>query len=192
MAGPVTIGGKLSAEDLRRMSKAERDPRVGRRMLAIANALEGMSRGTAAKAAGMDRQTLQDWVIRYNRGGVAALSDAWGDGRPCRMSEGQQAALRAIVLAGPDPDTDGVSTWRVIDLCRLAAERLGVSYSENGMARLLCALDLSWQTPRPRHAQTDPNAQERYKKTSPRRSPPSLPPILRRTASNYGFSTKHA
>jgi transposase-like protein len=35
-------------------------------MLAIANALGGMDRKEAAEAAGMDRQTLRDWVIRYN------------------------------------------------------------------------------------------------------------------------------
>src|SRR3954469_3439116 len=40
--------------------------RVARRILAIANALDGMSREEAARSAGMDRQTLRDWVLRYN------------------------------------------------------------------------------------------------------------------------------
>jgi transposase len=51
----------------------------------------------------MPSRTLRDWVIRYNRGGRAGLSDHWGDGRPCRLTEGQQATLKAIVLQGPDP-----------------------------------------------------------------------------------------
>jgi len=119
----LPIRGDLSPEELRRLARRQGDGRVGRRLLAIANALEGMSREMAARAAGMDRQTLRDWVIRYNRGGVTALFDAWGDGRPCWLSEGQQAALRAIVLTGPDPATDGVSTWRVVDLCGIVRER---------------------------------------------------------------------
>ena len=96
--------------ELRRLAKTERNLRVARRLLAIAAALEGLSREAAARVAGMDRQTLRDWVIRYNRGGPAGLSDHWGDGRPCRLTEGQQATLKAIVLQGPDPEVDGVST----------------------------------------------------------------------------------
>jgi hypothetical protein len=29
---------------------------------------------------------------------------------------------------------DGVSTWRLIDLCRIVQERFGVAYSEGGWA----------------------------------------------------------
>ncbi|MFZ2869100.1 MAG: integrase core domain-containing protein [Zavarzinia sp.] len=56
----------LSASELRGYARREKDPRVARRMLAIANALDGMSRALSARLAGMDRQALRDWVIRYN------------------------------------------------------------------------------------------------------------------------------
>ena len=112
----LPIKEDVSPAELRRLARREGDGRVGRRFLAIANALDGMSREMAARAAGMDRQTLRDWVIRYNRGGTVALFDAWGDGRPCRLTEGQQATLRALILAGPDPAVNGVSSWRVVDL----------------------------------------------------------------------------
>jgi transposase len=82
----LPISGDVSPAELRRLARREGDARVGRRLLAIANALEGMSREMAARAAGMDRQTLRDWVLRYNQGGVAGLFDAWGDGRPCRLT----------------------------------------------------------------------------------------------------------
>src|SRR5215218_10131926 len=154
--------------ELRRLAKTERDLRVARRLLAIAAALEGMSREAAARVAGMDRRTLRDWVIRYNRGGPAGLSDHWGDGRPCRLTEGQQATLKAIVLRGPDPALDGVSAWRLVDLCRIVRERFGVAYGETGMGKLMRGLDLSWQTPRPRHAGADEAAQERFEKGASR------------------------
>lgn len=60
---------------LRRLAKSESDARVARRLLAIANALSGMSRRDAAEAAGMDRQALRDWVIRYNEHGLEGLHD---------------------------------------------------------------------------------------------------------------------
>ena len=180
----LMIREDLPPGELRRLAKAERDLRVARRLLAIAAALEGLSREAAARVAGMDRQTLRfnacvERVIRYNRGGPAGLSDHWGDGRPCRLTAGQQATLKAIVLQGPDPEADGVSTWRLIDLCQMVQERFGVSYSETGMGKLMRSLDLSWQTPRPRHAETDRAAQERFKKGAlckpSRRSRPTTP-----------------
>ena len=67
---------------LRKLAKAETNGRVARRLLAIANALAGMSRAEAAESAGMDRQTLRDWVIRYNEYGVDGLCDRWNGGPP--------------------------------------------------------------------------------------------------------------
>ena len=175
---------------MRRLARREGGGRVGRGLLAIANALDGMDRKMAARAAGMDRQTLRDWVIRYNRDGVAALFDAWGDGRPCWLSEGQQATLRAVLLAGPDPAGDGVTTWRVIDLCQIVRERFGITYSESGLAKLLHALDLSWQTPRPRHPQSDAATQAAVKKSSDVCWTASLPNSRRRSGWMSGSSTK--
>ncbi len=55
---------ELSAGDLRCEAKRCRDAAAARRMLALALVLEGSSRGEAARHAGMDRQTLRDWVHR--------------------------------------------------------------------------------------------------------------------------------
>ena len=77
----LTVRGDRTPAVLRKLAKAEANTRVARRLLAIANALSGMSRKEAAEAAGMDRQTLRDWVIRYNAHGPDGLCDCWGDGR---------------------------------------------------------------------------------------------------------------
>ena len=158
--------------ELRRLAKTEDDPRVARRLLAIAAALDGMSREAAARIAGMDRQTLRDWVIRYNRGGPAGLSDHWGDGRPCRLTEGQQATLKAIVLQGPDPEVDGVSTWRLVDLCRIVRERFGVTYGETGMGRLMHDLDLSGDARAGRSGKPEIRLRQSAPRTAPARSTP--------------------
>lgn len=160
---PLQIRRDIAPENLRRLAKLESDARVSRRLLALANALDGMDRATAARSAGMDRQTLRDWVIRYNEAGVEALFDDWGDGRPCRLNEIQLAELKVIVLAGPNPKTDTISAWRVRDLCRIVEERFGVCYHLSGLTRLLHTLELSWQTPRPQHPRSDPEAQASFK-----------------------------
>ena len=64
---------ELGADELRREARRCRDAAASRRMLALALVLEGSSRAEAARAAGMDRQTLRDWVHRYNAGGRCRL-----------------------------------------------------------------------------------------------------------------------
>ena len=164
MPSKLLIRTDISLETLRRRARLERDGRVAARLLAIANALDGMSRAEAARAAGMDRQTLRDWVIRFNAEGIAGLCDRKRSGPKPLLDEGQQAVLRTMVLRGPDPDRDGVSAWRLIDICRLCEERFDVTYSVSGMFDLLTGLDLSWQKSRPRHPQADASAQKAFKK----------------------------
>jgi transposase len=151
--------------ELRRLARRERDGRVGARLLALADALEGIPREEAARLAGMTGQTLGDWVHRYNAEDVEGLRDRPRPGRPCALDEGQQAALKAPVLRGPSLERDGCVAWRARDLCGLAEERFGVRYGESGMLKLLKGLDLAWQTTRPIHPEADPRAQERFKKT---------------------------
>lgn len=162
------IRDDIPAEELRRLARRERNGRVASRLLGLAHALEGMDRGEAARLAGMDRQTLRDWVIRFNAEGVEGLRDRPKSGRPTWLGAGQLASLRALVLRGPDPERDGVSTWRAKDLCRIVEDRFGVAYSENGMLRLLHDLGLSWQKARPVHPEVDLKAQARFKKNSRR------------------------
>lgn len=85
-------------------------------MLALALLLEGASRTEAAETCGMDRQSLRDWVHRYNAEGLAGLFDRKGTGRPPLLSGEQKAEIAALVERGPDPKTDGVVRWRRVDL----------------------------------------------------------------------------
>ena len=148
----------------RRLARAEPDRRAAMRLLAIANALEGLSRAEAARLAGMERQALRDAVLRYNAEGVEGLHDRPRSGRPEGLTPGQQAALKAWVLRGPDPERDGVSAWRVVDIRDHAEEAYGVRYSEWGMARLLKRLGLSRQKARPRHPQGSAAERAAFKK----------------------------
>jgi transposase len=163
MAG-LAISEDIAPDELRRRARREHDGRISARLIAIANALEGMDRASAARLAGMDRQTLRDWVHRYNAEGIAGLSNRPVPGRSPKLSEGQMASLKALVLRGPDPAVDRVARWRIVDLCRVVEERWGVTYSETGLLRLLWSLDLSHRKTRPLHPKADARAQEAFKK----------------------------
>src|SRR3954447_23391155 len=167
MPAPLSIRTDRDPAELRRLARPEQDGRVGARLLALANALDGLPRERAAELAGMSGQTLGDWVHRYNAEGVAGLRDRSRPGRPCALDEGRQAALKALILKGPKLERDGCGAWRARDLRALVERRFKVRYSESGIRRLLRGLDLSWQKARPVHPEADPKAQERFKKPCP-------------------------
>jgi len=79
MGKPLAITGtEHTAEDLRAIASKSRDAGQVRRLLALALVLEGRSRTEAADQAGMDRQTLRDWVHRYNAEGIEGLKSGHG------------------------------------------------------------------------------------------------------------------
>jgi transposase len=150
---------------LRKLAKAETDTRVTRRLLALANALSGMSRKEAAEAAGMDRQTLRDWVIRYNAHGLDGLRDCERDGRPPRLEPQERAELIRIVLKGPDPEMDGLSAYTREDLVRICETRFGKHFHPSSMGRILRGLGFSRQKARPSHPKKDQAEAEAFKKS---------------------------
>ena len=115
----------------------------------------------------MDRQTLRDWVHRYNAEGVSGLSDGRRSGRPPVLSAEQMQDLKDVVLAGPDLALHGVTRWRCIDLCTAIAERYEVVVHERTVGKLLRRMGLTRLQPRPYHPKKDAAAQEAFKKTSP-------------------------
>jgi len=82
----LPIRRDLSAAELRALAHKESDARVLRRLLALAMALDGTNREEAACQAGMDRQILRDWVVRYNAEGVDGLRDRERPGRPALLA----------------------------------------------------------------------------------------------------------
>lgn len=169
MAGRgLPIQGDLDAAELRRFARSEPDRRAALRALAIAQALDGASRGDAARLVGRERQSLRDAVVRYNAEGLAGLHDRPRSGRHGKLDEEQRDSLRAWVLQGPDPEADGMSTYRLIDIAAHIEHEWSVSYTLSALSKLLRRIGLSWQKARPAHPQGDVEARELYKKTGRR------------------------
>ena len=164
MGAALAIRDDLAPEALRRHARHEPDRRAALRMLAIANAPEGMSRAEAARLAGMGRQALRDAAMRYNAEGLAGSYDRPKPGRPQRLSGAEQAAPAARVFRGPDPERDGAAAWTRADLCSWLEERSGKAFHPSSLSRVLKRLDLSRQKVRPRHPEADLKAQERFRK----------------------------
>ena len=83
MPSAVRLREDYSAEELRALARRSKDVNQSRRLLSLAAVRDGMDRGSAAKIGGMDRQTLRDWVHRFN---------AVGSGGPHRQLDGGSQA----------------------------------------------------------------------------------------------------
>jgi putative transposase len=156
-----------SASELRALAVKIADGAVVRRLLALALVLEGHSRETAATANGMTRQTLRDWIHRYNAADVAGLRSSHGGGPTPLLSEPEMEELRSIVIKGPDPERHRVVRWRRIDLCEEVARRWSVRVCEQTVGRWLRQLSMTRLQPRPVHPKKDLEAEIAFKKTSP-------------------------
>ncbi len=169
MAAAIKITrNDLDPVELRRAARRAVSVAASRRMLALALVLQGASRTQAAQAAGMDRQTLRDWVHRYNDEGLAGLSDRHGEFGPKRLlSPEQEREVAEWVRRGPDLAEHGVVRWRRADLARAIEAKFGVVMAERTMSTVLHRLGFRRLVARPRHPGHDATAQASFKATSP-------------------------
>src|ERR671939_1501772 len=163
-AAVAVTRSEFTPAQLRSAACASEEPAQVRRLLAIALVLEGMPRQQAAEQRGMDRQTLRDWVHRYNEDGVAGLRSRPSPGRAPLLTPEQKAELRALVVEGPNPERDKEVRWRCVDLRAEIARRFAGEVRESTVSAWLHRLGLARLQPRPCHPKRDAAAQEAYKK----------------------------
>jgi len=156
-----------TSTDLRALSSRCPDGAQVRRLLALALVLEGRPRSEAAALNGMDRQTLRDWVHRYNAEGIEGLKSRRPVGRAPALTEQQKAELRELVVNGPDPEKDQVVRWRCQDIRAEVARRFSVEVHESTIGKWLNQLGLTRLQPRPYHPKKDIEAESSFKKTLP-------------------------
>ena len=167
MGHPIEITRTdLSARELRAHAAGIENGATVRRLLAIALLLDGYSRDAAAELNGMTRQTLRDWVHRFNAGGVAGLRSRTGPGRSPMLTGVQMEELKAIAIKGPDPERNKVVRWRRVDLCEEIASRWSVKVCEQTVGSWLRRFGMTRLQPRPYHPKKDPVAEAAFKKTS--------------------------
>jgi transposase len=125
----------LTASELREAATEAKDVAAARRMLCLAMVLDGADRTSVAETWGMDRQTLRDWVHRYNAEGLPGLYDRKRPGARPKLTAEQRAALAAMIEAGPDPAVHGAVRWRRVDLRDELQRQFGVALHERSLGK---------------------------------------------------------
>jgi transposase len=155
----------FTPSQLRTIAARSDDAGQARRLLAIALGVEGGSRAEAARHTGMDRQTLRDWVYRFNESGIDGLISRKPPGPKPKLAPAQMEELRQIVLNGPDLKVHKVMRWRCVDLRAEVARRFSVTVDEITIGRWLRKMRLTRLQPPPHHPKKNAEAQEAFKKT---------------------------
>jgi len=162
----IPLRNDYTADQLRCLARQAKDVSQARRLLAIAAVLDGASRAEAARIGGMDRQTLRDWVIRFNAHGPEGLINIASPGVSSKLAAEHRAFLSRVVEEGPIPAVHGVVRWRACDLIALLQEEFGISVSDDTIYRALKDLGFAHLSARPKAYRQDPEAMEAFKKTS--------------------------
>ena len=167
MGQAIPVRTDYTVGEVRQFAKRAKDVAQARRLLAIAAVLDGASREDAAKIGGMDRQTLRDWVIRFNEQGPDGLINIPSPGVPPKLDDTHRAFLARIVKEGPMPAVHGVVRWRACDLIMRLYEEFALSVSDDTIYRALKDLGFSHVSARPKGYKQDADTMETFKKTSP-------------------------
>lgn len=190
MAQPVAVREDYTSAQLRGLARRCPDAAQARRLLSLAAVIDGASRAEAAKQGGMDRQTLRDWVHRFNETGPEGLINHTAPGGVPKLDAAQRAKLAALIERGPIPAVDGVVRWRACDLVQWIAEVFGISVSDDTVYRMLKAMGYAHLSARPRAYKQDAALIAAFKKTSPRAWRKSARPLRPARRSRSGSRTR--
>jgi transposase len=118
MGAASRLRDDYGADDLRGFACKARDGAQARRLMALAAVADGKRRAEAAAIGLMDRQTLRDWVVRFNAEGAEGLIDKTSPGRPPKLTPAQKQELRQVVGTDrksmfPTSFAGGAPTWRL-------------------------------------------------------------------------------
>ena len=156
-----------TSSQLLKMYKTESNLRLARRIHGIYLAYKGHTCPEIMKIIGASRRTIQQWVQKYNDGGIEELKDKPRPGQPTKLPRDMEKQFCQRIASGPSKQ-DSVYVLNGPAIKRLLEREFGVVYSLWGVYDLLHRLRFSCLCPRPQHEKADPKAQQEFKKTSRR------------------------
>ncbi|WP_233163639.1 IS630 family transposase [Glycomyces salinus] len=148
---------------MRRLSPPQQETLRKRVMAAVS---DGMTTAEAVRVFGVSRGSIRNWKVRYDTGGAAGLSSGVPGrrlGEQTKLSASEAEALvGSIIDYEPEALDLGGKLWTRRKV-RVLAERLfGVSFTEQGMGKLLRRMGFSFQRPDRRAIEAAPEAMREW------------------------------
>ncbi len=163
----MTVKPHNRLDQLRRLYRTQTNARLARRIQGVYLAKMGLTCPQIMKITGSARRTVQQWLAKYNRGGLDELSEKPRPGQPTKLPRHREHEFCRRLEAGPTQEDD-LSVLNGPAIRRILQREFGVLYSGQGLYDLLHRLGYCCLCPRPQHEQADRQAQEAFKKSSQR------------------------
>ena len=186
----ITLVHPDDLQALQHRVRTEPNAKARDRCRCVLLAIDGLTAPQIAERIDRSRSFVQRWCYAYRDHGLDGLKPKAQSGRPHRLATTQHQAFKQRILDGPTED-DGVCTLRGIDAQRILKDEFGVSYSLNGVYKLLHQLNLSVRVPRPEPRKSDLEAMAKWVEDAPllsKKSGKTTPTSV----SRCGSKTKHA
>ena len=153
-----------TSNQLLRMYKTESNPRLARRIHGICLAHKGHTCPEIMQIIGASRRAIQQWIQKYNNGGIEGLKDKPRTGKPTTLPRHMEQKFCRHIALGPSKQ-DCVSVLNGPAIQRLLEREFGVVYSLWGVYDLLHRLGFSCLCPRSQNEKANFKAQKEFKKT---------------------------
>ena len=163
----MTVKPHNTLDQLQRLYRTQTNARLARRIQGVYLAKMGLTCPEIMKITGSARRTIQQWLAKYNRGGLDELSEKPRPGQPRKLPRHREQEFCRRLEAGPT-QKDGLSVLNGPAIRRILQREFGILYSGQGLYDLLHRLGYSCLCPCPQHEQADRQAQEAFKKSSPK------------------------
>ena len=149
-------------DEIRRSEESRYDHRLHGVLLVA----QGMTCPQAAELLGDAPRSLEYWVRRFEKDGLAGLREGQRSGRPRRLSEDQMQQVNRALRQSPREAGLGVNLWDGKTLAAWIERQFGVELGVRQCQRLFRQLGFRLRKPRARVAHADPQLQREHKKNS--------------------------
>ncbi|MEE9161234.1 MAG: winged helix-turn-helix domain-containing protein [Gammaproteobacteria bacterium] len=167
MMRPLTITYRITTKQISNLVRTEKDGRVRQRLMAMKFISQKQTIPQTARRMDISERPLRKWLHRFNKQGPNGLCDAPRSGQPPKLNAKRIEKLKQRIRKGVT-EQDNICSLRGKDLQKILQKEFKAQYSLGGTYFLLHRLGFSCLCPRQRHPQADIQAQETFKKSTPR------------------------
>ena len=151
-------------DEIRRSEESRYDHRLHGVLLVA----QGMTCPEVAHLLGDASRSVEYWVGRFEKQGLAGLSEGERSGRPRRLSEKQMAAVDRILRRSPREAGLSGNLWEGKTLSRWMEQNYQLRLGVRQCQRIFRQLGYRLRKPRPALAHANPELQKAHKKNSKR------------------------
>jgi transposase len=137
---------------------------VAIRLLAIIAAGRGLKLEEIAEFLKTTRQSVAKWIAKYRTGGLGELRDKPKGHRIKRISPAQEQQMQDWIERGVSPSGKPYH-WTIDKIKTAIEEQFNVALSRSRVGCLVQEWGFRPKVPRPKHLESDKEAQEAFKKT---------------------------